>query len=63
MIQHGGAMTKAKRRFIDEFAAYLESSALELKVKEIAEEFSQDALRKSNTSYCTAREVTAKLGI
>jgi hypothetical protein len=63
MIQHGGAMTKAKRRFIDEFAVYLESSARELKVTEIAEEFNQDALGKSNTTYCTAREVAAKLGI
>jgi hypothetical protein len=63
MIQHGGAMTKAKRRFIDEFAAYLELSARELEVTEIAEEFNEDALRKSNTTYCIAREVAAKLGI
>jgi hypothetical protein len=48
MIQHGAAMTKTKRRFIDEFAVYLESSVRELKVTEIAEEFNQDALGKSN---------------
>ena len=63
MIQHGGAMTEVKKRFVDVFAVYLESSARELKVTEIAEEFSQDALGKSNTIYCTAREVAAKLGI
>jgi exoribonuclease II len=63
MIQHGGAMTEAKRRFIDEFARYLESTARELVVTEIAEEFSEDALDKSNSTYCTAREVAAKLCI
>ena len=64
MIQHGGgAMTKAKRRFIDEFSVYLELSARELKVTEIAEEFNEDALDKSNTTHCIAREVAAKLGI
>jgi hypothetical protein len=63
MIQHGGAMTEAKRRFVDEFAHYLESTARELVVTEIAEEFSEDALDKSNSTYCTAREVATKLCI
>jgi len=63
MIQHGGAMTEAKRRFVDQFAVYLESKARELVVTEIAEEFSEDALDKSNTTYCIAREVATKLFI
>lgn len=63
MIQHGGGMTEAKRRFVDQFAVYLESKARELVVTEIAEEFSEDALDKSNTTYCTAREVATKLCI
>ena len=35
----------------------------ELVVTEIAEEFSEDALDKSNSTYCTAREVATKLCI
>ena len=56
-------MTEAKRRFVHEFARYLESTARELVVTEIAEEFSEDALDKSNSTYCTARELATKLGI
>lgn len=56
-------MTQAKRRFVDQFAVYLESKARELVVTAIAEEFSEDALDKSNTTYCTAREVAPKLCI
>jgi hypothetical protein len=63
MIQHGGAMTEAKRRFVDQFVVYLETTARELSVTEIAEEFSEDALDKSKTTYCTAREVATKLCI
>lgn len=57
------AMTEANRGFVHEFARYLESTARELVVTEIAEEFSRDALDKSNSTYCTAREVATKLGI
>ena len=48
-------MTEAKRRFVDQFAVYLESTARELSVTEIAEEFREDALDKGKTTHCTAR--------
>jgi len=63
LIQHGGFLDNRKKTAIAEFKVHLYEVVTKYNISLIAEEFNEVALSKSNTDYCTCREVARELQI
>ena len=63
IIQHTGFSFHQKEAAISEFLEHVEMKALELKVKTIAEEWSQEANKNNNVPFSTVQTVATKLDL
>lgn len=63
IIQHGAYLDDQKKVAIEAFLRHLNKAVRKYNIILIAEEFSEVALSKSNTDYCTCREAANKLNI
>jgi len=63
VIQHGGYLDTRKEVTLREFQFYLAQVVQEKRINIIAEEFSEVALKRSNTDFSTCRELARSMKI
>jgi hypothetical protein len=59
----GPAVTPDREKATKEFSEFIEAKSKELKISLIAEELSEDVIRRNHASSVTAMEVAKQLGI